>query len=275
VLRLYPAFAVLAFAAPAALAQTHASSDTPLAIPDNAPAGVVSTLVVPAGAPIIADLDVRLDVSHLWMGDVRLVLAKGATTSALMDRPRHPVRPDGCSGYDVHAFADDEGDLGTLEDLCNGSVSSIPAFIDDGHYVPNTPLSAFDGQSAAGTWTLTASDLALGEAGTLTSWALIVTAPPVAAEPGALPGGYTFARTGLHPARTATQLTVSVAEAQPVRIALYDALGREVRVVFDGELAAGQTAFLSTDVSGLAPGHYLARARGGVFAAAVSVVVAR
>ena len=68
---------------------------------------------------------------------------------------------------------------------------------------------------------------------------------------------------------------MSVAEAQNVRVALYDALGREVVVAFDRALAAGQTALLSVDVSRLPAGTYVARATGEQFTATARVTVVR
>jgi subtilisin-like proprotein convertase family protein len=44
-----------------------------------------------------------------------------------------------------------------------------------GTFSPNNPLSAFDGESIAGTWTLTISDRASGDEGTLNAWCLLPT----------------------------------------------------------------------------------------------------
>ena len=59
-----------------------------------------------------------------------------------------------------------------------------------------------------------------------------------------------------NPARTTSTLTVTRAEASPVRVRVVDALGRAVLTVWDGFAPAELTVEL--DVSGWAPGLYLA-----------------
>ena len=68
-----------------------------------------------------------------------------------------------------------------------------------------------------------------------------------------------------------TAVMLALAEASPVRIAVYDALGRTVVVLHDGPLAAGERAFRVDGVV-LAPGLYVVRAEGAGTGAAVRVV---
>lgn len=44
-----------------------------VAIPDNTPAGVTDTIII-ADSGTITDLDVRLDISHSWIGDLIVTL---------------------------------------------------------------------------------------------------------------------------------------------------------------------------------------------------------
>ena len=69
-----------------------------------------------------------------------------------------------------------------------------------------------------------------------------------------------------NPSTGRTSMTLSVAEAQAVRVTVLDALGREVAVLHDGPLAAGQLHRLVFDGSGLPAGVYVVRAVGEVFA---------
>ena len=75
-----------------------------------------------------------------------------------------------------------------------------------------------------------------------------------------------------NPVRGAAQVRFSTETAQDVRLALYDALGREVAVVAQGTAAGAQSATLQT--SGLAAGVYVLRltAGAGVLAQTVTVV---
>ena len=95
-------------------------------------------------------------------------------------------------------------------------------------------------------------------------------ATPVAAEDA--PGAAGLALSiGPNPAGRAATLRLALAEAATVRVSVADALGRTV-LRLDRALAAGSHA-LPLDVSGLAPGVYVARvaAAGGGAAAASSV----
>lgn len=55
-----------------------------------------------------------------------------------------------------------------------------------------------------------------------------------------------------------------MAEAQSMRISVFDLLGREIRVLHDGSLAAGSTGFV-IDGAGLPSGLYVLRAAGESF----------
>ncbi|HYE95764.1 MAG TPA: hypothetical protein VD962_06110 [Rubricoccaceae bacterium] len=76
------------------------------------------------------------------------------------------------------------------------------------------------------------------------------------------------------PARGVVHLGLSLAHAQGVKAAVYDALGRRVAVLHDGPLAAG-THRLTLDAARLAPGVYVVRAEGTNVAVGRRLVVVR
>ncbi|MEM6782258.1 MAG: FG-GAP-like repeat-containing protein [Bacteroidota bacterium] len=69
-----------------------------------------------------------------------------------------------------------------------------------------------------------------------------------------------------NPFRDAATLTLALPEAQAVRVALYDVLGREVALLHDGTAPAGPLT-LRVDGRRLASGVYVVRAEGATFAA--------
>src|SRR5690606_23019616 len=93
-------------------------------------------------------------------------------------------------------------------------------------------------------------------------------APALTAEALALPGAYPNPSTGR------TTITYDVPKAAAVRLAVYDALGREVAVLVDGEVEAGRHE-ASLDAATLAPGVYLVRLSAGAFTATRRVTVVR
>ena len=75
---------------------------------------------------------------------------------------------------------------------------------------------------------------------------------------------------GANPFRDGTRLQVTIPAPGPARVALFDALGREVAVLHDGPLAPGEHTF-ELHAGGLAPGTYHARLTTERFAASVPV----
>ncbi|MBL0040216.1 MAG: proprotein convertase P-domain-containing protein [Xanthomonadales bacterium] len=139
-----------------------------LAIPDNIPAGVTSDLVIASGTTI-TDLNVKIESTHTWVGDLiyKLTNVTSGTTVTIVDRPGVPASTNGCSGNDINTTLDDEAAGGAVETQCAGSAPTI-----SGTFTPSNPLSAFDGQLRAGTWRLTVSDNAGADLGTLTRWCI-------------------------------------------------------------------------------------------------------
>lgn len=101
----------------------------------------------------------------------------------------------------------------------------------------------------------------------------ILAGPRVAAE--AATSAFALGVPSPNPVAGTARLAVRVAEAGPVRVAAYDALGREVAVLHDGALSVGEHA-LRFDAAGLAPGPYVVRAStAGGLAETRTVTVAR
>ena len=102
---------------------------------------------------------------------------------------------------------------------------------------------------------------AVGDAGTIIHF----NSGTTATEPDAnLPDGYVLSTIYPNPFNPQARFTLEVTEAEPVRIALFDALGRQMRILHDGVISAGSTDFV-IDGSGLLSGLYLLRVTGEGF----------
>ena len=77
-----------------------------------------------------------------------------------------------------------------------------------------------------------------------------------------------------NPTAGTSTLRVRLGAAQTVRVSVLDALGREVAVLHDGAMPAGETP-LSVTTRGLAPGVYVVRMAGAGSVATQRLVVAR
>ncbi len=99
---------------------------------------------------------------------------------------------------------------------------------------------------------------AVGDAGTIVRFSDGTTASDPIAD---IPNGFVLSPVYPNPFNPQARFSLDLYVSQVVRISLFDALGREVRVINNGTLAAGITAF-SIDAAGLPSGVYLLRAVG-------------
>ena len=143
-----------------------------LAIPDNNTTGVTDSQAV-ATTGTLTNLRMSFNITHTYMGDLTLILTKGATSVTLLQRPGNAANTgtSGCSGNNGNVIVDNAATL-TLESNCG---SGTPAYTSGGSYKPNNPFTPFVGQSLDGTWSLRAFDAAGTDVGTLVQWCLLPT----------------------------------------------------------------------------------------------------
>ena len=170
------------FTLPGTTCSSAGGTNCSIALPDNDPAGVMSSFTF-AGCTDIVDVNVGLDIASTWVGDLIVsVDGPSASSAILLDRPGAPALGGaGCSDDNVQAVMDDEG-TEPAEDACM-SAGANPGL--SGSLIPTDMLSVFDGQSADGVWSLTASDNAAFDANSLNDWSIEVTcnAPSVVEVP--------------------------------------------------------------------------------------------
>jgi subtilisin-like proprotein convertase family protein/uncharacterized protein YvpB len=141
--------------------------NNPISIPDNNSSGITVTLI-PDDEGKIYDLNVRLEVTHTWVGDLLIRLTNNQTgkTSLLLDRPGYPASDSGCSGDGIGAIFDDEISI-PVENQCYSGSPTIA-----GIYLPVDPLSNMDNEFFAGSWSLQVADLGSGDVGKLKNWCI-------------------------------------------------------------------------------------------------------
>ena len=134
--------------------------NVPLPIVDDQT--TVSELVITETATIV-DLDVELDITHTFDGDLDAAL----------------VAPDGTRVV-LFLLVGGSADnfTGTvLDDDAEVSINEAGAPF-TGRFRPEEPLSAFDGMATAGIWRLEITDNAGGDQGTLDRWSLVIETAP-------------------------------------------------------------------------------------------------
>lgn len=160
------------------------STDVPKTIAAIGASTVTSTIVIPASLGVtITDLNVvGLKFTHPSINDLTVTLkSPSGTTVGLFDNLCFPSLPD------FNLNLDDQATAAIPCPPTGGTVA-----------LPQSALSAFNGQSSTGTWTLTVTDNYDQDGGTLDGWGLSIntnsntctyTATPIATT-------YTFTGTG-------------------------------------------------------------------------------
>ncbi|WP_199609699.1 S8 family serine peptidase [Flocculibacter collagenilyticus] len=111
------------------------ANNTPVDIPDNTPEGITSVISIPDDITVFGS-STYVNITHTWIGDLVVTLTSPAGTTA------------------------------TLHSNAGGSDDNIDQ---------SFASAAFNGESAAGDWTLHVSDHAGQDTGSLNNWALTVT----------------------------------------------------------------------------------------------------
>ncbi|MBY0262750.1 MAG: proprotein convertase P-domain-containing protein [Phycisphaerales bacterium] len=159
--------------------------------------GVFTSSITVSDTFPIAGVEVDMTFGHTWVGDLIITLSNGSRTISLSNRAKRGVligtatTPSAAgsssnigtgtiTGTALYTFSD----AGTTDFFAASTDSSTfnlvpsPGVI----YRPSTSggiserfTDVFNGQPASGTWTLTFSDYAAGDTGTLTGWTLRLT----------------------------------------------------------------------------------------------------
>jgi subtilisin-like proprotein convertase family protein len=165
-------------------------------IPDGNPAGMSSTITVSGINQPIADVNVTLNLSGGYNGDIYAYLSYGGSSVVLLNRvgktASNPfgyddiglnIRLDDQAAADIHTYGGNGGLTLTGDWQPDGRITS-PQFVLDTD--PRaTSLSVFNNMDANGQWTIFFADMSGGDNTTMTlmDWSLEVTPVP---EPGNL-----------------------------------------------------------------------------------------
>lgn len=136
------------------------TNSTPLTIPSTAAVTLTSTINVAGLTNFITDVNVTLNVTHTWVSDLAFVLEAPNGDFSILFNQR-----GGSADNLINTVLDDS------------AASPISAGVAPftGSFRPETPLSIFNGLSAAdanGTWTLTVFDFFPEDGGSLNNWTI-------------------------------------------------------------------------------------------------------
>lgn len=142
----------------------YTSTNIPVALSATGTPTVTSTLNIPATGTI-TDVNVTtLQGTHTYISDLTISLSNPSGTSV-------DLISNICAN-------EDDFDV-TFDDGATNPYASLPCPpVGGGNYQPSQVLSAFNGQLANGTWTLTVADAFDADGGSLDAWAIEVCVQP-------------------------------------------------------------------------------------------------
>ncbi|MGQ0721280.1 MAG: proprotein convertase P-domain-containing protein [Candidatus Eiseniibacteriota bacterium] len=188
-----------------------------LAIPDAVPAGVTSSLIVSGtGATVSANLNIDVNITHTWRGDLVVTLISPMGTNVILHNQTGGSTDDVIGNYP-----------GTL--------------------APAQPLSALIGQPLDGTWQLKVADVVAQDIGTLNMWGVndisgydCDDAATTIVVSDAVPEAFGLEAAVPSPFRADTAIRFAVpGSGAQISLEVFDIGGRRVRTLASGFHAAG------------------------------------
>ena len=117
---------------------------------------------------VISDLDLELDISHTWNGDLSVELVKGSLSTLVIDQVGEPGEDLGFDNNGFDILLNDAAPL-PIEFFDSGGPKVV------GEFAPYPgALGLFNGLDRAGTWKLRIWDNTSEDTGTLNSWAMLI-----------------------------------------------------------------------------------------------------
>jgi plastocyanin len=162
----------------------------------------------------------------------------------------------------------------------NGGFHNVDGATDE---YPDNPEGFRSGEVSNTLWTFSHTFTIQGEYGYhceahgapgVGMFGTITVASPSSNE-GGLQAGFALSAPSPNPFRGETAFTLTLARPEPVRVAVYDALGREVAVLHDGPLPGGTATPLVWAPRTARSGAYLVRIEGATFDVTRKVVLVR
>lgn len=215
-----------------------------VAIPDGDSASMSLTI---RDSLTIVDLDVTVNLTHTFVGDLSLFLRSPAGTQVRLISSNNAVSGENF----INCRFDDDA----AQSITQGTAPFT------GRFRPVQPLTAFDNTNSAGQWTLYVRDSLLVDSGTINNFTIHIAANPLSISPrtgAAVAAEFTFYGSYPNPFNAQTQFRFDLIRPGRVQLIVYDLLGREAARVADGVFPAGPHA-VSFRAAGLASGVYIAR----------------
>ncbi|MFT6637695.1 MAG: subtilisin-like proprotein convertase family protein [Flavobacterium sp.] len=188
------------------------TNSTPLAIPDgvgaNSPGPVVSNNINVPDTGNLSDVDILLNVTHTYPNDLVIAINHPDATQV-------PVWNRACAGNDNFNVT-----------LSDGSPAFTCVANMTGTFSPSSPLSAYNGKPANGTWQLLTADYWNADTGSINSWSVrVCTQTAVLASESFGIEGFTLYP---NPNNGTFNIQFASTSSNEVKVNVHDMRGREI-----------------------------------------------
>lgn len=193
---------------------------------------------------VLFDLNVELDISHSFVGDLQIYL-----TSPAGEQIDLCIAHGGSGNNFTGTIFDD----GALTPISQGT----PPFT--GSFKPDEPLESFTDTEIYGNWLLTIYDNTGGDDGMLLNWCLDILFSGDPVYISALQDREMVLKQNFpNPFRSSTTFSFEIPAASEVNVSLIDMMGRELGTIHRGNYSQGEHSF-EWNAGNLAPGRYFYR----------------
>ena len=177
---------------------------------------IISTLTTSSSINIdadisITDMNVSVNITHPYIGDVVLNLVSPSGTTVTLIVSKCDSNPDMEATFD---------DLGLATFTCSAESPSI-----SGTLQPEQLLSAFNGESSIGNWTLNITDIGIGDDGVLTSWGIEYCGVDEAVLSTA---SLENEQITMYPNPATDIISLRFDDISKLKVTIYDVIGREI-----------------------------------------------
>lgn len=218
--------------------------------PINDNSTIRDTINIP-GSGALTSINVFLAVRHTYCADLDITLR------APNGQTRDLTSDNGGTGEDILTF------------FVDGSPSvTTAAFYPPWSRIagPEVTMGNFGGTNYQGNWILEIADDAGGDTGSLIGWGIrfnnaVTSSDPVSTN---IPGVYKLYQNYPNPFNPVTNIKFDIPKSSPVKIVIYDIIGREVKTLVNEFKNAGAYE-MNFDASNIASGTYIYRIEAGDF----------
>lgn len=219
------------------------STDVPVQIPDG-PDGIAPSLLPITMNGIVRDVNITVTITHTFDQDLRLYLEAPSE-----DVVRLAFQCGGSGDNYINTCFDDSAEI----EICDGD----PPFT--GCFIPDQPLSEFNGLDMLGTWIFRVTDNAAQDVGTIQAWQLQFVYEGLSAPEEALPAVPSLLKVDPvypNPFNAAASLPFVLARTSPVSIVITNQLGQ--RMYLSEQTWSAGRHVLTIDGSKWSSGSYFA-----------------